>query len=197
MFAQTPAPSAALMDPAALKEKAPEKFNVKFATTAGEFTIEVNRSWSPLGADRFYNLVKNHFFDQSAFFRFVTDFVIQFGLPADPQVATVWLHATIPDDRHNNSNDLGTVVFANAGPGTRTTQIFINMHDNADLDSQGFTPFGRVSSGMSVVDKLYSGYGEKPEQGRIRSEGKAYLDRNFPKLDTIASTTIVVPPAKK
>ena len=197
MFAQTPAPPAALMNPAALKEQAPEKFNVKFATSAGEFTIEVNRSWSPLGADRFYNLVKNNFFDQAAFFRYVPNFIVQWGIPADPKVAAVWQKASIPDDKHKNSNSTGTIVFATAGPNTRTTQLFINLNDNAGLDAQGFTPFGRVSSGMNVVTKLYSGYGENPDQGRIRSEGKAYLDKSFPKLDTIKSTTIVEVPAKK
>ncbi len=197
MFAQTPAPPAALMNPAALKEQAPEKYSVKFTTTAGEFTIDVTRALSPLGADRFYNLVKNNFFDQAAFFRYVPGFIVQWGIPADPRVAAVWQTARIPDDKHKNSNDAGSVVFATAGPNTRTTQLFINLADNAGLDAQGFTPFGRVAgSGMNIVKKMYSGYGEAPDQGLIRSQGKAYLDKNFPKLDTIKSTTIVEAPAK-
>jgi peptidyl-prolyl cis-trans isomerase A (cyclophilin A) len=197
MFAQTPAPPAALMNPAALNEQAPEKYNVKFTTTAGEFTVEVNRSWAPLGADRFYNLVKNNYFVDAAFFRYVPNFIVQFGIPANPKVAEVWRSARIPDDKGKQSNSEGTITFATAGKNTRTTQIFINLNDNASLDANGFTPFGKVTNGMGVVRKLYSGYGESPEQGRIQAEGNVYLEKNFPKMDKIKAAEIVEVPAKK
>ncbi len=191
-LAQAPAPpSAALMNPAALKAQAPEVFRVNFATTKGDFVVEVHRAWAPRGADRFYNLVKNGFFTDAAFFRYVPNFVVQFGIPADPKVARVWFSANIPDDPVKQSNSPGTLVFATAGPNTRTTQLFINLADNSGLNGQGFAPFGRVvQGGMSVVEKLYSGYGERPDQGRIQNEGKAYLDKNFPRLDSIKSTTV-------
>ncbi len=191
MFAQTAAPPAALLNPAALKAKAPETYSVKFTTSAGDFTVEVTRDWAPRGADRFYNLAKNHFFDGAAFFRYVPNFIVQWGIPANPRVAAVWQNANIPDDPKKVSNTAGTVTFATAGPNTRTTQLFINLRDNPGLDGQGFTPFGKVTEGMDVVRKLYSGYGESPDQGRIQAQGKAYLDKNFPKLDTIKSTTVV------
>ncbi len=204
MLAQAPPPSAeapapSLMNPSTLKATAPDLFRVKFATTKGDFVVEVHRAWAPLGADRFYNLVVNNFFTDAAFFRYVPDFIVQFGIPANPAIARVWQAANIKDDPGKHSNTRGTVVFATAGPNTRTTQFFINFNDrNAFLDSQGFTPFGTVVSGMNVAEGLYSGYGEKPDQGAITTQGKAYLDKNFPKLDTIKSTTIVeVPEGKK
>ena len=205
MFAQTPAPqkSAApatkapaespLLHPANLKAKAPDDFKVKFTTTHGDFVVEVHRDWSPLGADRFYNLVKNKFFTDAAFFRYVPGFIVQFGIPAKPEIAKVWENANIPDDpiKAGNTNKKGTLVFATAGPNTRTTQLFINLNNNGALDSQHFTPFGEVIEGMDVVNGLYSGYGESPEQGHIQAQGKAYLDKNFPKLDSIKSATIL------
>jgi peptidyl-prolyl cis-trans isomerase A (cyclophilin A) len=194
MFAQTPAPPASLMNPAALKAKAPETYSVKFTTSSGDFTVEVTRAWSPRGADRFYNLSKNHFFDGAAFFRYMPNFIVQWGIPANPKVAAVWQNANIPDDPKKVSNTAGTVTFATAGPNTRTTQIFINLKDNPGLDSQGFTPFGKVTEGMDVVKKLYSGYGETPDQGRIQAQGKTYLEKSFPKLDTIKSTTVTAAP---
>ena len=185
-----------LMNPAALKAVAPALYRVKFTTTHGDFVVEVHRDWAPLGADRFYNLVKNRFFTDNAFFRVVPNFIVQFGLPADPAVGAVWQHANIKDDPVKQSNKRGTVVFATAGPNTRTTQLFINFKDNgASLDGQGFAPFGTVTEGMDVVDGLYAGYGERPDQGLINSQGKAYLEKNFPKLDVIKSAVVIFPEA--
>ena len=181
----------ALLHPATLIEKAPDSFQVKFETTKGDFVVQVTRSWSPLGADRFYNLVKHGFFTDAAFFRVVPGFIIQFGLSANPAVNAVWRSANIKDDKVTQSNKPGTLTFATAGPNTRTTQLFINFGNNTFLDSQGFSPFGQVTSGMDVVQKLYAGYGERPDQGAITTQGKAYLDKNFPMIDSIKSATIV------
>jgi len=189
----------ALLHPATLKAKAPDVFEAKFVTTVGEFVIQVDRAWAPTGADRFYNLVKHGYFTNAAFFRVVPGFIVQFGLSADPAVNKVWRQANIPDDKVTQSNRPGTVVFATAGPNTRTTQLFINFGNNNFLDGQGFSPFGHVISGMDVIEKIYAGYGEKPDQGSITVEGKAYLDKNFPKIDSIRSATILpaaaAPPA--
>ena len=186
----------ALLQPASLNEKAPDVYAVKFTTTKGDFVVTVTRAWAPLGADRFYNLVKHQFFTDAAFFRVVPGFIVQFGISANPQVARAWQNATIKDDKVTQSNKAGTVTFATAGPNTRTTQLFINFGNNTFLDSQGFSPFGQVTEGMDVVQKIYSGYGESPDQGLIQSQGKAYLDKNFPKLDTIKSAVIVTGGAK-
>ncbi len=186
--AATPAPN--LMNPSTLKAQAPDLYRVKFATTHGDFVVEVHRAWAPLGADRFYNLVVNNFFTDAAFFRYVPGFIVQFGLPANPAIGRVWQTANIKDDPVKHSNTRGTLTFATAGPNTRTTQLFINLNDNGPLDGQGFAAFGSVTSGMSVVEGLYSGYGEKPDQGRITAQGKAYIDQNFPKLDSIKSATV-------
>jgi peptidyl-prolyl cis-trans isomerase A (cyclophilin A) len=185
----------ALLHPATLTAKAPETYQVKFVTTKGDFVLDVTRAWAPLGADRFYNLVKHGFFTDAAFFRNVPGFIVQFGLNADPAVNKVWQSANIKDDSGKQSNAPGTITFATAGPNTRTTQLFINFGNNTFLDSQGFTPFGKVTSGMDVVQKFYSGYGERPDQGAITSQGKAYLDKNFPNIDMIKSATIVSPAA--
>lgn len=184
---------AGLMHPATLNAKAPATFDAKFTTTKGDFVVHVTRAWAPLGADRFYNLVKHGFFSDAAFFRVVPGFMIQFGLSADPAVSKEWQSARIKDDPVTQSNKPGYVTFATAGPNTRTTQLFINFGNNAFLDSQGFAPFGQVTSGMDVVNKLYSGYGEKPDQGSITALGKPYLDKNFPNIDSIKSATIVSP----
>ena len=192
MFAQTPAPAsnAALMHPASLTAQAPASFKVKLTTTKGDIIIQVTRSWAPKGADRFYNLVKNGFFTDAAFFRYVSGFIVQFGIPADPKVAAAWRSANITDDPVTQPNSPGTLVFATAGPNTRTTQLFINLADNTrSLSPQGFAPFGKVTQGMDVVAKLYSGYGETPDQGQIQAQGKAYLDKSFPKMDSIKSAT--------
>jgi peptidyl-prolyl cis-trans isomerase A (cyclophilin A) len=182
-----------LLHPAALNAKAPDVFNVKFTTTKGDFVVQVTRAWAPLGADRFYNLVKHGFFTDAAFFRVVPGFIIQFGLSANPAVNKVWQSANIKDDPSKQSNKPGYLTFATAGPNTRTTQLFINFGNNTFLDSQGFTPFGQVTSGMEVVQKLYSGYGERPDQHSITALGKPYLDKNFPDIDSISSATIVTP----
>ena len=173
--AATPTYDRALLKPALLKEQAPPTYQVKFDTTRGTFTITVTRAWAPLGADRFYNLVKHHYFDNAHFFRVVPGFVAQFGLSAYPPVNTVWEKATIKDDPHGQSNKRGTIVFATAGPNTRTTQLFINLKDNGSLDSQGFTPFGVVDGdGMKVVEMLYDQYGDSAgmDQEAITKGGK-------------------------
>jgi peptidyl-prolyl cis-trans isomerase A (cyclophilin A) len=180
-----------LLKPSTFKARAPEVYKVKLTTTKGDVIIQVNRAWAPLGADRFYNLVKGGFYKDAAFFRIVPRFVAQFGIPARPDVAAAWDHAYIVDDRVTQSNKRGTLTFATAGPNTRTTQIFINFSDNASLDTQGFAPFGLVTDGMENVDKFYAGYGEAPDQGRITAFGKAYLDKSFPMLDRIVSATVM------
>jgi peptidyl-prolyl cis-trans isomerase A (cyclophilin A) len=177
-------------------KQAPAKFLAKFETSKGEFVIEVQRDWSPKGADRFYNLVKNGYFTDVRFFRVVTGFVAQFGIHGDPKVSAAWRETNIPDDPVKESNKRGMVVFATAGPNTRTTQLFINFKDNARLDTMGFSPFGKVIQGMEVVDQLHAEYGEGaprgrgPDQGRIQAEGNAYLMREFDKLDYIKKATI-------
>jgi peptidyl-prolyl cis-trans isomerase A (cyclophilin A) len=185
----------ALLKPALLKDQAPETYQVKFDTTRGEFTITVTRAWSPLGADRFYNLVKHHYFDNARFFRVLPNFVVQFGLSANPAVNAAWEKATIKDDPHSQSNKRGTLVFATAGPNTRTTQLFINLKDNgSNLDSQGFTPFGQVDGdGMKVVEMLYDQYGESAgmDQENITKGGEKFIATHWPKLDTIKSATLV------
>jgi peptidyl-prolyl cis-trans isomerase A (cyclophilin A) len=213
MLAQTPAPtkSAApaakapaapaanpLLHPETLKAKAPDSFKVKFTTTHGDIVVAVHRDWSPLGADRFYNLVKAHFFTNVSFFRMAKGqtglpFVAQFGIAPDPHVAAVWLNASIKDDpaKPTVHNTKGTVVFATSGPNSRTTQLFINQNNNTFLDASGFTPFGEVTEGLDVAMSLYDGYGERPDQSHIQAEGKAYLDKNFPKLDSIKSAVIL------
>lgn len=195
--AQAPRGKPALMDPAAAKEQAPAMFKAQFDTSAGPFVVEVHREWAPLGADRFYNLVKRGFFDNARFFRVIPGFMAQFGINGDPSISAVWRGARIPDDPVKQSNRKGYITFATGGPGTRTTQLFINLVDNVRLDGSGFAPFGQVASGMNVVEKLYGGYGEGapggkgPEQGRVQMEGNKYLEAQFPMLDYIKMATIV------
>lgn len=185
-----------LANPAALKERAPATYRVKLDTSKGPVVIEVTRAWAPNGADRFYNLVKNGFYDNVRFFRVISGFMVQFGINGDPRIQAGWRTAAIPDDPVTQSNKRGMITFATAGPNTRTSQVFINFGDNAMLDSRGFAPFGRVVSGMEVVDKLYAGYGEGapsgrgPDQSRIQAEGNAYLTRDFPNLDYVKKATI-------
>jgi peptidyl-prolyl cis-trans isomerase A (cyclophilin A) len=193
----SPAFSQGLGNPAALKEQAPAVYKVQFDTSKGPFVVEVHRDWAPVGADRFYNLVKNGFYNDARFFRVVEGFMVQFGVNGDPKVSAAWRNARIKDDPVRISNKRTFVTFATAGPGTRTTQVFINFGDNSNLDGQGFAPFGQVVSGMKVVDSLYNGYGEGapqgrgPDQGRVQSEGNAYLASAFPNLDYIKKATIV------
>lgn len=192
------APNPALLDPAKLTAKAPSKFKAKLTTSKGDFVIEVHRDWSPQGADRFYNLVKNGYFDGVRFFRAIQGFMVQFGIHGDPKVNAVWRDANIQDDPVKEANKRGTVTFAKTGmPHSRNTQLFINFADNLQLDRMGFSPFGKVVSGMNVVDSLYTGYGEGapggngPDQMRLQAEGNAYLERDFPKLDHIKEAKIV------
>ena len=182
---------AALMKPAGLKERAPNVFKARFDTSAGVFVVEVHADWAPRGADRFYNLVKNGYYDGCRFFRVVPGFVVQFGINGDPAIQRNWTNATIPDDKVTQGNTRGFVTFAKSSePNSRTTQLFINFADNSRLNRQAFAPFGRVTMGMEVVDKIYNGYGEKPDQDRIEKEGNTYLTKNFPKLDYIKKATI-------
>jgi len=187
-----PAPSAGLLSPETATAKAPDVFACRFRTTKGDFVVEVHRDWAPNGADRFYNLVKLGYFDNSAFFRVLGGFMAQFGVSGKPEVSAKWSRAAIPDDPVKQSNTRGMVTYAMAGPNTRTTQLFINFGNNANLDGMGFSPFGRVTQGMEVVDRLYGGYGDMPQQGgrgpdpgRIEAEGDAYLKAEFPQLDYI------------
>ncbi len=192
----SPSLAQGLGNPAALREQAPPVYKVDFDTSKGPFVIEVHREWAPNGADRFYNLVKNGFYNDARFFRVVEGFMVQFGINGDPRLSAVWREARIKDDPVRISNKRTFVTFATAGPNTRTTQVFISYGNNSNLDSQGFAPFGQVVSGMNVVDSLYSGYGEGapqglgPEQGKLQSEGNAYLARGFGKLDYIKKATI-------
>jgi len=186
---------ASLLNPATLKVQAPGLYKVKFNTAKGDFVVQVTRAWSPLGADRFYNLVKHGFYNGAAFFRIVPGFVVQFGLSPDPAVSKAWREAKIADDPVTQSNHRGYLSFATAGPGTRTTQVFINLADNARLDSMGFSPFGQVIEGMELIDKLNAEYGEQPDQGRIEAEGRNYLEKSFPRLDIIKSAVILAAPA--
>ena len=192
-----PAYSQNLGNPAALKEQAPPVYKVEFDTSKGPFVIEVHRDWAPNGADRFYNLVKNGFYDDVRFFRVIEGFMAQFGVNGDPKVSAAWREARIKDDPVKVSNKRTFVTFATAGPNTRTTQVFVNYGDNSSLDSQGFSPFGQVVSGMKAVDSLYGGYGEGapggrgPNQARVQSDGNAYLASAFPNLDYVKKATIV------
>ncbi len=190
-------PHPSLLNPASLHAKAPAVFKAEFTTTAGNFVVEVHRAWAPLGADRFYNLVRNGYFTNAAFFRVVPGFVVQFGLSANPAVNKVWKDADIQDDPVIQSNKRGSLVFATAGPNTRTTQFFINYADNGRLDSMGFAPFGTVVEGMAVVDKIFPGYGETPSQDQITDQGDTYIAANFPHIDKIKLARILpaVPPA--
>lgn len=185
----------ALRDPSKATAKAPDKYKVKMHTTKGDFVIEVTRDWSPGGADRLFNMVRIGYFKDVAFFRAVQDFMVQFGIHGDPTVNAVWRNAPIADDPPGKaSNVRGNVTFAKTGrPDSRSVQLFINYKDNVQLDGMGFTPIGKIASGMDVVDKLNQEYGEAPsaEQMRIQTEGNRFLKATFPKLDYIIDATIV------
>ena len=187
----------ALLQPALLKAKAPDTYQVKFTTTKGDFVVTVTRAYAPLGADRFYNLVRHHFYDNASFFRAITGFMVQFGISAYPQVNAALRNATIKDDPVTQSNKRGFITFATGGPNTRTTQVFINLVDNSRLDSDGFAPFGEVTEGMNVLDQIYTGYGDGaprgsgPDQDQIQKQGKPYLDQGWPKLDSIKIATLL------
>jgi len=187
----------ALLRAALLKEKAPDTFQVKFTTTRGDFIVTVNRAWAPIGADRFYNLVNHHFYDNASFFRVVPGFVVQFGISAYPPVAAAWEKANIKDEPVTQSNKRGYLTYAKTSmPNTRSTQIFINLNDNTGLDRQGFSPFGYVDAqGMKVVEMLYDQYGDSagPDQDQISKQGIPYLDKGWPKLDSIKTATLIGP----
>jgi peptidyl-prolyl cis-trans isomerase A (cyclophilin A) len=188
------------LDPAHFNAPAPVEFRAKFITTKGGFVIDVHRDWAPLGADRFYNLVRSGFFQDASFFRVIAGFMVQFGIASDPIVNGAWSSAVIRDDPVTRSNKRGNLTFASKGPNTRTTQVFINFRDNPSLDGQGFAPLGEVVEGIEVVDKLYSGYGEGspngtgPAQDRLAGEGRAYVDQEFSLLDRVISAVVIDDP---
>ena len=185
-----------LLNPAALTAKAPETFRAKFDTSRGAFVVEVHRDWAPIGADRFYNLVLNGFYNNARFFRALMGFMVQFGMSGTPAIQQVWgaPAQNLKDDPVKQSNKRGNITFANAGPNSRSTQLFINLVDNTFLDPEQmhFAPFGQVVEGMDVVDMLYTGYGRQnvPDQQRITAEGNAYLNKDYPKLDYIKTATV-------
>jgi len=187
------APNPGLLHPATLHAKAPAVFRARFTTTKGSFVVTVHRAWAPRGADRFYNLVRVGFYNGDRLFRVVPGFVVQWGISGSPKVSAAWQTATIQDDPVRHSNTAGTISFATAGPNTRTTQVFVNLADNASLDSQGFAPFGQVTTGMATIAKLYHGYGERASnaQPEIAAQGEAFLRSHFPKLDRILKARIV------
>jgi len=171
-------------------EAAPAVFKVRFDTSKGPIVVEVHRDWAPIGADRFYELVKAGFYDDARFFRIVKGFIVQFGINKDPQIEARWREQAIDDDPVRQGNTRATITFATRGPNTRTTQLFINLGNNQALDGQGFAPFGQVVQGMDLVDRLYDGYGEAPQQPRIELEGNHYLERDFPQLDFIKTAKL-------
>ena len=180
-----------------MNAQAPDSYRARFETSAGDFVVEVQRELAPLGADRFYNLVNNGYYDGVRFFRVIDGFMAQFGMHGDPLVTAQWRAAPIEDDPVVGSNTRGTITFAMTNqPNSRTTQVFINFGDNSNLDGMGFAPFGEVVEGMEVVDALYSGYGEGaprgsgPDQGQIQGRGNDYLESDFPELDYVISATI-------
>ena len=188
--AQDDAALARLLQPENLNETAPERFVVDVKTTKGLIKLEMHRDWAPVGVDRFYNLVKAGFFSDIALFRMVKGFVVQFGIHGSPLVSSVWRDANIADDPVKETNAKGTIVFATAGPNTRTTQLFINLNDNTNLDRMGFAPLGKVIEGMNIVEALNYEYAERPNQGQLQMKGNAYLKDKFPNLDYIESMTI-------
>jgi cyclophilin family peptidyl-prolyl cis-trans isomerase len=179
---------------------APDVYRVRIATSKGRFVLEVTRALAPRGADRFYHLVETGFYDNSRFFRVIAGRFAQFGIPGNPTIAGIWRNQSFPDDPVRASNTRGTFAFAMTGPDARTTQIYINTSDQPQQDAQGFAPFGKVVEGMDVVDKLYSGYGERSGSGmragrqdKLFEEGNAYLDREFQLLDKLIRGRIIRP----
>jgi len=174
-----------------LNVQAPESYRARFETSDGDFVVQVRRAWAPTGADRFYNLVANGYYDGARFFRVINGFMAQFGMNADPLVTAQWRVATLRDDPVVESNTRGRVTFAmTSQPNSRTTQVFINFGNNANLDGMGFAPFGEIVEGMEVVDGFYAGYGESPDQGQIQGRGNEYLESTFPELDHVVRATI-------
>ncbi len=187
------APVRNLLEPSTLKATAPAVYKAKFTTTQGDFVVQVTRAWAPIGADRFYNLVRGKFFDGAPFFRVIPGFMAQFGLNTNPAVSRAWNTQNLMDEPVKQSNKRGFITYAKAGPNSRTTQVFINYGDNARLDADGFAPFGEVIEGMDVVEKFNSEYGDNPaSQGAIQQLGKPWLDKNMPKVD-LTKTAVIVP----
>ena len=169
---------------------APDSFRVTFATNRGTFVVEATRAWAPNGADRFYALAKSGFFDDNRFFRVLPGYIAQFGINDQKKVNERWDDQPIPDDPRKETNARGTIVFTTNGANSRSHQLFINLKDNPKLDAQGFVPFGRVVSGMEVVDSLYDDYGDAPQQRLISTLGNNYLLRMFPKLDYLTTAKV-------
>jgi homoserine O-acetyltransferase len=197
---QTADPSLLLKpDAPEMNRRAPNRFHVIFETTRGVIRLEIHRDWAPLGVDRFYNLVRAGYYDESRFFRVIKGRWVQFGVNGDPKISSTWRTRTIPDDPRRQSNVRGTIAYAFAVPNGRTTQVFINLQDNSPThDVEPFAPFGRVVEGMEVADALYAEYGESSgsgiragKQGPLFEEGNAYLKRNFPLLDSIVRASVV------
>ncbi|MCU0228876.1 MAG: peptidylprolyl isomerase [Bryobacterales bacterium] len=178
-------------EPARVPPRDPNVFIVRFETTKGDIDIECHSDWAPIGAARFRELVESGYYDGARFFRVVPNFVVQFGLAANPLLTAKWDNSNLRDDPVQQSNRRGYMTFATAGPNTRTTQIFINLADNARLDGMGFAPFARVIRGMDAVDSIDSRYGEQPQQPRIEDEGETYLSQNFPNLDKIVKARVL------
>ncbi len=187
------APPPAASSKAVVPTQAPDSFRVAFETSRGTFVVAISRAWAPKGADRFRDLVQSGFFDDDRFFRVVPNFVAQFGINDKPAVNAQW-DSRITDDSVRQTNGRGTLVFATQGPNTRAHQLFINLADNPRLDARGFAPIGRVVEGMSVVDSLYSGYDDSPDQQAIQTMGNSYLTKTFPKLDYIKTAKITGTP---
>lgn len=195
---KAPAVPAKLLKPALWNKVAPAEYQAKFTTTKGDFVVDVHRDWAPLGADRFYNLVRSGYFTDVSFYRVVPGFIVQFGASPSPKVEAAWSKAAIKDEPVKQSNKPYYITFAMGGPNSRTTELFINLRDNAQLDAAGFAPIGEVVQGKEIVDQIFSGYGEIEEQGghgpsqaRLQNEGKPYLDKSFPQLDSIKSASII------
>lgn len=183
--------TAKLRNPSALTEQAPAEYKVNFDTSRGTFVVQVHKDWAPVAADRFYNLVKNGFYDDVRFFRVMPNFMVQFGMNGNPAVTRAWSGVPMKDEPTKQTNKRGYITFARtSAPNSRGTQVFINYKDNGFLDKQGFAPFGEVVEGMGVVDKINAMYAEKPDQGQITANGNAYLTKEFPKLDYIKTATI-------
>ena len=190
--APAPKPQETPKPPEAAKPEGGKVFKVKFECSNGTFTVEVNPDWAPIGAARFEQLVKEGIFNEARFFRVVPGFVVQFGIPGDPAVAKKWRDATIKDEPVKQTNAVGTLTFAKTGmPNSRTTQLFINLKANTQLDGMGFSPFGKVVEGFEVVKAITAQYGENPDQGMIQAMGNEYLKKSFPNMDYIKSATIV------
>jgi peptidyl-prolyl cis-trans isomerase A (cyclophilin A) len=186
-------PPAAKETPAPAKKPPRDVYRVKFETTAGNFTVEVTRAWAPFGADRFYELVQEKFFDDARFYRVIRRYIAQFGVPADPAAAEKWRGRRLVDDPPKEKNRRGTLAFAQSGPNTRTTHVFVNLADNSRLDSQGFVPFGRVVEGIETIDKITFLYGETANDPKIEAQGQAYLKSIYPRLDYIKAARLVSP----